>query len=55
MDSIPRENKYLMYLRGDQGVSKEVILELHKGEVAEREVTIDWRRGVPIEKRLIVA
>jgi len=55
MDSIPRENKYLMYLREDQGVSKEVILELHKGEVAEREVTIDWRRGVPIEKRLVVA
>ena len=44
-----------MYLREDQGVSREVILELHKGIAAEREVSIDWRRGVPIEKRLIMA
>lgn len=55
MDSIPRENKYLMYLREDQGVSREVILELHKGEAEKRSVSIDWERGVAVEKRLIVA
>jgi len=43
-----------MYLRGDQGVSREVILELHKGEATEREVSIDWRRGLVVEKRLVM-
>ncbi|MEM3395385.1 MAG: hypothetical protein QXV24_04005 [Nitrososphaerota archaeon] len=55
MDNIPRENKYLMYLREDQGVSREVILELHKGEAVERDVSIDWGRGVALEKRVVIA
>ncbi len=55
MDTIPRENKYLMYLREDQGVSREVILELHKGVAAERDVSIDWKRGLPVEKKVIMA
>lgn len=41
-DEVPKPHKYLMYLKGDQGLSKEVILELHKGVVEPRRVRVDW-------------
>ncbi len=47
-DSIPRSNKYLWYLREDDGVSKEVILELHKGDYSSKDVHIDWNNAKPL-------
>ena len=47
-DSIPKSNKYLWYLKDGEGVSKEVILELHKGEYRMRDVEIDWERAEPL-------
>jgi len=47
-DSIPKSNKYLWYLKEYEGVSREVILELHKGEYRRRDVEIDWRRARPL-------
>ena len=47
-DSIPKSNKYLWYLREEDGVSREVILELHKGEYRRSEFSIDWDRAEPL-------
>jgi site-specific DNA-methyltransferase (adenine-specific) len=47
-DSIPKSNKYLWYLREDDGVSREVILELHKGCFEPNPVVIDWERARPL-------
>ncbi|RLG00023.1 MAG: hypothetical protein DRN47_02385 [Candidatus Wolframiiraptor sp.] len=47
-DSIPKSNKYLWYLRDEDGVSKEVILELHKGEYRGQGVEIDWENARPL-------
>lgn len=47
-DSIPKANKHLWYLRSDDGVSKEVILELVKGEFQPYNVFIDWSRVEPL-------
>jgi len=47
-DSIPKSNKYLWYLKDGEGVSKEVILELHKGEYQRQHVTIDWSSVKPL-------
>ena len=47
-DSIPKSNKYLWYLKEGDGVSKEVILELHKGEYRRREIEIDWVNAKPL-------
>jgi len=41
-DNIPKEKKYLMYLREDQGVSREKILILHKGDVRIRNNPVAW-------------
>ncbi len=41
-DSIPKSNKYLWYLRERDGVSKEVILELHKGECRGGGGPVSW-------------
>ncbi|MEM1677296.1 MAG: hypothetical protein QW095_05620, partial [Nitrososphaerota archaeon] len=46
-DSIPRSSKYLYYLDEEQGVSKEVILVLAKGEVSVNNVEIDWSHVKP--------
>jgi hypothetical protein len=37
-DNIPKESKYLMYIGDKQGVSREAVLELEKGEASERPV-----------------
>ncbi|MDW8092638.1 MAG: DNA methyltransferase [Nitrososphaerota archaeon] len=42
-DQIPKASKYLMYLRTDQGVSRELILELIKGD----DIRSAERSGVP--------
>ncbi len=47
-DSIPKSNKYLWYLREEDGVSKEVILELHKGDYEARRIKIDWSKAKPL-------
>jgi hypothetical protein len=47
-DSIPKSNKYLWYLREDDGVSREVILELHKGRFEPNPVVVDWERVRPL-------
>ena len=47
-DSIPKSNKYLWYLRENDGVSKEVILELHKGEFHPIEHPVEWRGRVEV-------
>jgi len=47
-DSIPKSNKYLCYLKDGEGVSKEVILELHKGEYQRQPITIDWNEAKPL-------
>ncbi|RLG07751.1 MAG: hypothetical protein DRN59_00620 [Thaumarchaeota archaeon] len=47
-DSIPKSNKYLWYLREEDGVSKEVILELHKGDYEARRIRIDWSKAKPL-------
>ncbi len=47
-DSIPKSNKYLWYLKDGEGVSKEVILELHKGEYRMRDAEIDWETAAPL-------
>ncbi|MEM3898000.1 MAG: hypothetical protein QXO04_05275, partial [Nitrososphaerota archaeon] len=47
-DSIPKSNKYLWYLKEDDGVSKEVILELHKGNFEPSPIRIDWENAKPL-------
>jgi len=47
-DSIPKSNKYLWYLKESDGVSKEVILELHKGDYKPQQVHIDWSSARPL-------
>ena len=47
-DSIPKANKHLWYLRDEDGVSKEVILELVKGEFQPNDVQIDWESVQPL-------
>lgn len=46
-DSIPKANKYFWYLKDDGGVSREVILELSKGEFQPNPVKIDWETAAP--------
>jgi len=48
-DSIPKEQKYLMYIGRDQGVSREKILVLHKGEVQVRDNPVAWSNVVSVE------
>ncbi|RLG06759.1 MAG: hypothetical protein DRN68_06455 [Thaumarchaeota archaeon] len=47
-DSIPKANKYLWYLKEGDGVSKEVILELAKGEFHPNNIQIDWNSEKPL-------
>ncbi|MEM1655709.1 MAG: DNA methyltransferase [Nitrososphaerota archaeon] len=47
-DSIPKSNKHLWYLKEDDGVSKEVILELHKGDFEPSPIRIDWENAKPL-------
>lgn len=47
-DSIPKSNKYLWYLKEDDGVSKEVILELYKGSFKPNSIHIDWENAKPL-------
>jgi tRNA G10 N-methylase Trm11 len=47
-DSIPKSNKYLWYLREDDGVSREAILELHKGSFKPNPISIDWEDAKPL-------
>jgi len=47
-DSIPKSNKYLWYLKDADGVSKEVILELHKGDYRPQRIRIDWNDARPL-------
>jgi len=46
-DGIPKSSKYLWYLDGGQGVNREVILVLTKGEFAPYNVWIDWMNARP--------
>jgi len=46
-DGIPKSNKYLWYLDGGQGVDKEVVLILTKGEFTPNIIRIDWRNAKP--------
>ena len=41
-DNIPKEKKYIMYLDSKQGVSREKILILHKGDVKVRNNPVAW-------------
>ena len=50
-DNIPKEKKYLMYLGSNQGVSREKILILHKGEVKIRNNAVAWSGEVKKEVR----
>lgn len=43
-DSIPKSNKHLMYLKEDEGVSKERIVELHKGTPVINDEPVEWSR-----------
>ena len=47
-DSIPKANKYLWYLKEGDGVSKEVILELAKGEFQPNNIQVDWSSAEPL-------
>ncbi len=47
-DSIPKANKYLWYLGDKEGVSKEVILELVKGEFEPNNSPVDWENIKPL-------
>jgi len=47
-DSIPKANKYLWYLKEGDGVSKEVILELAKGEFQPNKIRVDWSSAEPL-------
>ncbi len=47
-DSIPKSNKYLWYLKDADGVSKEVILELRKGDYRPQRIRIDWDYARPL-------
>jgi len=53
LDEVPKPHKYLMYLTNEQGLSKEVILELHKGVVEPRRVRIYWRGGITITRGVL--
>ena len=44
-DSMQKSDKHLWYLREEDGVSKEVILELHKGDYEARRIRIDWSKA----------
>lgn len=46
-DGIPKSNKYLWYLDGGQGIDKEVILILTKGEFKPYNIQIDWSNAKP--------
>ncbi|MEN3047237.1 MAG: DNA methyltransferase [Candidatus Caldarchaeales archaeon] len=45
-DEIPKEKKYLMYLGADQGVRREVVLELRKPEAAAERPLAAGRGGL---------
>ena len=47
-DSIPKANKYLWYLGDKEGVSREVILELVKGEFESNNSPVDWENIKPL-------
>ncbi len=47
-DSIPKSNKHLMYIKVDEGVSQERILELHKGNPVLNNEPVAWAK-VPAE------
>jgi len=46
-DGIPKSNKYLWYLDGGQGVNREAILVLTKGDFTPYNVLIDWMNAKP--------
>ncbi|MEN2974239.1 MAG: DNA methyltransferase [Candidatus Caldarchaeales archaeon] len=46
-DGVPKSNKYLWYLDEEQGVSREVILVLSKGDFTPYNVRIDWSIAKP--------
>ncbi|MEM2910403.1 MAG: DNA methyltransferase [Nitrososphaerota archaeon] len=41
-DSIPKSNKHLMYIKEEEGVSHERILELHKGNPMSNDEPVAW-------------
>ncbi|MEM1709028.1 MAG: DNA methyltransferase [Nitrososphaerota archaeon] len=47
-DSIPKSNKHLMYIKEEEGVSRERILELHKGNPIPNNEPVAWAK-VPVE------
>jgi DNA modification methylase len=47
-DSIPKSNKHLMYIKEEEGVSRERILELHKGNPIPNDEPVAWAK-VPME------
>lgn len=44
-DSIPKSNKHLMYIKEEDGVSRERILELHKGNPVQNDEPVAWARA----------
>jgi hypothetical protein len=47
-DFIPKSNKHLMYIKEEEGVSRERILELHKGNPIPNDEPVAWAK-VPME------
>lgn len=43
-DSIPKSNKHLMYIKEEEGVSRERILELHKGNPIPNYEPVAWAK-----------
>ncbi|MCS7135586.1 MAG: DNA methyltransferase [Nitrososphaerota archaeon] len=43
-DSIPKSNKHLMYIKEEEGVSRERILELHKGNPIYNDEPVAWAK-----------
>jgi len=43
-DSIPKSNKHLMYIKEEEGVSRERILELHKGNPVPNNEPVAWAK-----------
>ncbi|MCS7126129.1 MAG: DNA methyltransferase [Aigarchaeota archaeon] len=46
-DGVPKSNKYLWYLNDEQGVNREVILVMTKGEFIPNDLRIDWSNAKP--------
>jgi len=46
-DGIPKSHKYLMYLKPHQGVGRERILVLSKGQAVMRNRVVSWAGVAP--------